>query len=215
MDLPESVELAKRTIKSALTKSNLTVNHYSAVTPKDNPKFSLELSNVNTEGFVLDTGSRPNNVLAAFHSHYNIWQEASVAHPSDIFIIFEHDAVVLDQIPYNTPFKQAMTIGAPSYGKFQSPKSLGINPLTSKKYFPGAHAYMIRPSAARAFIEQSRKIALATDIFLNQDYFPFLEEYYPWPVIAKDTFSTIQNISGCVAKHSYNKGNGYEIIKVD
>ena len=44
-----------------------------------------------------------------------------------------------------------------------------------------------------------------TDIFLSNKNFDFLEEYYPWPVHVRDTFTTIQKEKGCVAKHAYNK----------
>ena len=49
-----------------------------------------------------------------------------------------------------------------------------------------------------------------TDVFLHLDIFPDLEEYYPWPVEAWDSFTTIQNPEGCLAKHNY--GQQYEII---
>ena len=49
-----------------------------------------------------------------------------------------------------------------------------------------------------------------TDTFLNLDNFPWLQEYYPWIVEAKDNFTTIQNENGCQAKHNYNET--YEII---
>jgi hypothetical protein len=32
-----------------------------------------------------------------------------------------------------------------------------------------------------------------------------LEEYYPWPVEVRESFSTIQKTQGCLAKHMYNK----------
>jgi hypothetical protein len=54
--------------------------------------------------------------------------------------------------------------------------------------------------------------ARPTDVFLNADTFPFLQELYPWPVIAKDTFTTIQKSEGCQAKHNFNAN--YEIIDV-
>jgi hypothetical protein len=47
-------------------------------------------------------------------------------------------------------------------------------------------------------------------VFLHKERFPWLEEYYPWPVQAKDTFTTIQNVEGCQAKHRFN--NEYKII---
>jgi len=52
----------------------------------------------------------------------------------------------------------------------------------------------------------------STDIFLNLDWFPWLQEYYPWPVEARDNFTTIQNQTGCLAKHNY--GEGYDIEEV-
>ena len=45
-----------------------------------------------------------------------------------------------------------------------------------------------------------------TDIYLKKDNFPWLTEYYPWPVMADDSFSCIQLDEGCKAKHNYNKG---------
>ena len=51
--------------------------------------------------------------------------------------------------------------------------------------------------------------ARPTDVFLNRNTFPFLEEYFPWPVEAKDSFTTIQSERGCTAKH-----NKVEIIDV-
>ena len=63
----------------------------------------------------------------------------------------------------------------------------------------------MKPKAARTIIAHAREYACATDVFLNNDFFPWLEEFYPWPVVAKDEFSTIQNEGGCAAKHGYNK----------
>ena len=40
--------------------------------------------------------------------------------------------------------------------------------------------------------------------------FRWLEEFYPWPVESKDSFTTIQKTEGCLAKHGY--GEAYEII---
>lgn len=52
--------------------------------------------------------------------------------------------------------------------------------------------------------------AASTDVFLSINNFPTLQEYYPWPVEAKDSFTTIQRQAGCLAKHSY--GETYDII---
>ena len=45
---------------------------------------------------------------------------------------------------------------------------------------------------------------------LNKNNFPWLQECYPWPVEADDSFTTIQKTEGCLAKHNY--GESYEII---
>jgi GR25 family glycosyltransferase involved in LPS biosynthesis len=80
----------------------------------------------------------------------------------------------------------------------------------SKRYFPGAHAYQVNPTGAQKLIDQARVYARPTDVFLNIDTFPWLQEYYPWPVEARDTFTTIQKTEGCLAKHNYN--DSYKII---
>jgi GR25 family glycosyltransferase involved in LPS biosynthesis len=85
-----------------------------------------------------------------------------------------------------------------------------VNQLVSKPYFPGAHAYMLKPAGAKAFIAKAHEKPLPTDIFINKVNFPWLEEYYPWPVEARDTFTTIQKVEGCLAKHNYN--DDYKII---
>jgi hypothetical protein len=118
--------------------------------------------------------------------------------------------VFVDQVNVFMNFDRAINIGQPSYGKARRPMMLGVNPLTSKQYFPGAHAYMIKPTGAAAFISRAGLDAGPTDVFLHKERFPWLEEYYPWPVQAKDTFTTIQNVEGCQAKHRFN--NEYKII---
>ena len=57
-------------------------------------------------------------------------------------------------------------------------------------------------------IDQARMEARPTDVFLNVNTFPFLEEHDPWPVEARDSFTTIQSEIGCRAKH-----NKVEIIE--
>ncbi len=42
--------------------------------------------------------------------------------------------------------------------------------------------------------------------------FPNLKEFYPWPVRANDNFTTIQKTEGCLAKHNWNEGIGYDIV---
>ena len=51
---------------------------------------------------------------------------------------------------------------------------------------------------------------MPTDVYLNTQFFPWLQEYYPWIAEAKDHFTTIQKEKGCLAKHNYNEN--YEIL---
>ena len=210
--LEGSVKCAERCIKSANDRSNLHVEMFDAITPKDNPREMARKRQINLEGFKHDIGSRPDNVVSAFMSHYTLWDMC--ARGKDEFVIFEHDAVVLDQIPQYAPYKGCLSLGAPSYGRFVQPFQMGVIPLTSKKYFPGAHAYKLKPEGAKVLVEQAPFYAQATDVYLNTGIFPWLEEYYPWPVIAKDTFTTIQNKTGCYAKHNYKEGS-YDFVKVE
>ena len=211
-DLDKSVKVAERCIESA-DKFNIKTEMFPAVTPNDNPSMIFEKLGLEKNHFKNDFGSRPENVLSTFLSHYRLWELCSRG--KETFIIFEHDAVVVDRIPTAAQFDGCMNIGAPSYGKWNTPPKLGVNPLTSKPYFPGAHAYMIKPEAAKIFCEVAVTSAQPADVFLQTSLFPWLQEYYLWPVIAKDSFTTVQNKSGSSAKHNYKKNpNNYEFIKV-
>jgi GR25 family glycosyltransferase involved in LPS biosynthesis len=164
---------------------------------------------LNIDGFHNDQFySRYENCVAAFMSHFSLW--SMCYEQQEEFTIFEHDAIVVNHIPRHIPYKEVISIGKPSYGGHIDLKSFGVNPLTSKRYFPGAHAYRLRPVGAKKLIDQAKICAKPTDIYLNLDTFPNLQEYYPWPVEAKDTFTTIQKRQGCLAKHNYDET--YKII---
>jgi GR25 family glycosyltransferase involved in LPS biosynthesis len=138
-----------------------------------------------------------------------LWQQCAAG--KEDYMILEHDAYFVDKVP-NINYQACISLGKPSYGKYNTPGKIGVNPLTSKRYFPGAHAYMVKPKAAEILVEQARLAARPTDVFLTVDKFPWLEEYYPWPVEARDSFSTIQRIDGCVAKHNFGKKYGIEKV---
>jgi len=56
-------------------------------------------------------------------------------------------------------------------------------------------------------------LACPTDLYICNKNFPFVNEYYPWPVEARDSFTSIQTETGCLAKHSYQKdASKYKII---
>lgn len=197
----ESLKSAERCIKSA-KEYNLDVEMFFGTTPNDNPLDILDKLKIPLEGF-KGKYSRLENCVAAFLSHRSLWQ-MSIDINEDI-LIFEHDAVVVAPVPVFKPFDKLISYGKPSYGKYSDPLKLGVNLLTSKPYLPGAHAYRIKPSAAKIVLDKAQSSAGPTDVFLNNNNFPWIEEYYPWPVEVLDTFTTIQKTEGCLAKHGYNE----------
>ena len=206
-DLPQSVELAERCIASG-EKYGLAIEKFDAVTPRNtNVVEEAKTLGIDPSRFE-EVYSRTENCIAAFLSHYSLWVKCAAG--NDTFTIFEHDAVVINNINPFMAFDKVISLGQPSYGKFVVPDHLGAGPLTSKPYFPGAHAYRLSPQGAKLLVEAAQTVAGPTDIFLHLANFPWLQEHYPWLAIADDSFSTIQNSKGCFAKHNY--GDQYVII---
>lgn len=213
MNHTQSVQSSERCIRSG-EKYGEEIKQWSAITPENKPlviaaKEKIPLKYFQREG---NRYSRYENVISAFLSHYSLWKHcATVGEP---IRIFEHDAVVMTQLPQILMFgKKCVSLGQPSYGKWNTPQNMGLNRLTSKTYFPGAHAYQLTPEGAQELVERARVDAGPTDVYLHIDRFPWLEEYYPWPVIADDYFTTIQSQRGCLAKHSYQSNpEKYEIL---
>lgn len=205
MTLPQSVEIADRCIDSG-KKFGVDIEKFPATTPKDDVYKIVSSEQINISGFD-ERFSRKENAIACFLSHYRLWKKCVEANES-IFIL-EHDAVVTSKIDMNVSFKGVLSLGKPSYGKFTTPRN-GIGPLTSKDYLPGAHAYMINPMAAKHLINRSKIKAIPTDVFIDRRQFSWIEELYPWPVEVQDSFSTVQKVAGCIAKHNYKEG--FEIL---
>lgn len=206
IDNKKSIEAADRCIDSGV-KHGMLIQNFRAITPRDPIRDILKKQGISDQGF-KEKFSRLDNCIAAFLSHYALWTQCAAG--KEEFQIFEHDAVVVNEIPEFINYKNCISLGKPSYGKYQTPANIGVNSLTSKRYFPGAHAYRLKPAGARLLVTQAKVLARPTDVFLTLDTFPWLEEYYPWPVEAHDTFSTIQRTEGCLAKHNYS--DKYEII---
>jgi GR25 family glycosyltransferase involved in LPS biosynthesis len=204
LDNIKSRQAADRCIKSA-ERNGLKVSYFKAITPKDSP---LKISSQEEIpiGLFEEKYSRFDNCLSAFLSHYWLWKMTAAG--TEPHIIFEHDAVVVNSVPNLKG--DIVNLGKPSYGKFNTPNVLGEGPLVSKRYFPGAHAYYITPKGAQQLIDKAKTHACPTDIFINKDTFPDVKEYYPWIAEARDNFTTIQNQTGCLAKHNY--GETYEIL---
>lgn len=205
-----SMKAANKCINTAKTY-NIDVQIFKAITPLDNPLKILEEKGISVDGFNRDKKySRLENCVAAFLSHYSIWEMASK--DNDDYLILEHDAYFTGPIPKIVVYNKLISFGHPSYGKYNTPNMFGVNPLTSKPHLPGAHAYMLNKLGAKVIIEKAKTDARTTDVFLNTSNFPWLEEYYPWAVEARDTFTTIQKEEGCLAKHNWKGGIGYGIV---
>jgi len=211
MDNKRSLQVAKRCVKHA-AYYNIDVKLFEATTPKDKPIKMLKALNIEPAGFT-EVYSRPDRCMSAFLSHHRLWEKCAEEN-NEPYIIFEHDAImtgqlgIMPRIHWDAPV--LVSIGAPSYGKFNVPSKLGLNKLMSKQYLPGAHAYIINPQAAQALIDRAKIDASPTDVFIHNDRFNFLHELYPYIAEAKDNFTTIQKEQGCLAKHGY--GESYDII---
>lgn len=204
---PRSIESALRCIRSM---PEFNVQMFSAFTPSDKPTKILQSKGIPLERF-KEVFSYYDSCCAAFLSHYTLWENC--VKDNEEYQIFEHDAVRNSNLPMTIQYDKVISIGRPSYGFYNTPLTLGVNKLTSKSYFPGAHAYRLKPSGAKMLISRSKIDAAPTDIFLSLNRFPWLQEYYPWPVEAKDNFSTIQKLAGCEAKHGWQGGLAYEILR--
>ena len=155
-----SLETSWRCIESG-KKFGLDIERFSAITPSDNPLLLLEQEGISDLGFE-EKYSRNLNCISAFLSHYSLWKKCIEL--DEEVIIFEHDAVLVDPIP-NAPYTYVCNFGKPSYGNWITPKTLGVNPLTSKKYFPGAHAYGVKPEGAKQLVYEATSSGKPTDVY--------------------------------------------------
>ena len=210
MNNPKSVHSANRCIASA---PNLKIQYFKGITPDDDTISILNENNINDlNNFKIDQKfSRMERCIAAFLSHLHLWKKS--VELNENVIIFEHDAIVTGNIPKNLNFDKVMTLSKPSYGNYITPSYLGVGPLIQKRYFGGAHGYIVSPLGAKELLKKAETDAGPTDVFLHLNNFSFLQEYYPWVVEAKDSFTTIQNEKGCRAKHMYHiNPKNYRII---
>jgi GR25 family glycosyltransferase involved in LPS biosynthesis len=202
VDNPKSVASAQRCIDSGKQFGH-DVEMWNALTPQNIDVFQAAAIAKIRPNQLKETYSHFESCVAAFLSHMSLW-ELCVKTQEEVQI-FEHDAVFVNSVPNFINYAGCLNLGAPSYGKYNTPTMLGVNPLTSKRYFPGAHAYRLKPQAAKLLIQEAQIRSRPTDVFLHVDTFPWLEEYYPWPVKCMDSFTTIQKHEGCLAKHNYGK----------
>ena len=151
IDNKKSIEAADRCINSGV-KQGLLIQNFRAITPNDPIRDILKKQGISDQGF-KEKFSRLDNCIAAFLSHYALWTQCAAG--KEEFQIFEHDAVVVGEIPEFINYQYCVSLGKPSYGKYNDPIRIGVNPLTSKRYFPGAHAYWLKPAGARLLVAQA------------------------------------------------------------
>lgn len=187
---------------------------FDAITPENSDVDGmLAKRRIPTDGFLADSQySRTQRCKAAFLSHMSIWEKCLKDRDGEPYLIMEHDARVVLPVPEQMPIgANIVNLGKPSYGRYNTPKSLGFGPLVSKNYLPGAHGYMINASGAFELIERAKVDGGPTDTYIHNNRFPTkIAEYYPWPIEVRETFTTIQHKGGIAAKHQANEK--YEII---
>ena len=200
----KSINVANRCINSG-NKFGLDIKMFNAFTPRHNPLKILESRNFNIKNFTRPSyHSYEEEAAGCFLSHLTLWEKCIEINKT--IIILEHDAIIINEIPFNildgTGFDKVINLGKPATGEFDTPEFTGASLMVSSTRFKGTHAYAIKPAGALKLINQAKIHATAADIFLNTKTFPFLEELYPWPVITKLEFSTIQKKTN---KYSTNR----------
>ncbi len=205
LNLQQSMEVADRAADSAI-EFGLSPIRWPGVW-RDEAQYEMEAEGLK-KGTFDETWSNTDAALGNFVAQYRIWQE--IAH-GDPGLILEHDSVVVARIPPLDGHGDIVTLAKPSFGKIRRPANPGFYPLfSSGDKIPGAHGYYLTPSGAGALISMAkRKGAIPVDKFICPQRF-HITEYFPWPIEAHDTFTTIQKQKGCLSKHNF--GPDYKIF---
>lgn len=187
--LEDSVKSSQKAIQSALDVGfNQPIEIFDAVLP-DEWKDILPFVNE------FDEYERPDNVGACFASHYLLWQKCIEL--DEPILILEHDAIFKHNIP-EIDFDMCVNLGRPSYIRpdhiiYEEPKD-GLSLITQLNFL-GHHAYAIKPEAAKIFCNDVKTRPLRpNDVWIDKDYYPWLQEYRPYPIHADTDFSTIQTV---------------------
>ncbi len=133
--------------------------------------------------------------MACSMSHYLLWKECADA--DEDYLILEHDARFQRELP-PIDFFGACQINDPRGGGYRGAwhsdtmtarGTHGVHPLTPKREpgsltpdgFSGASAYLVRPFAAREFVDAFHRLGVwPNDATVCLQLFPWLEEYYPF-----------------------------------
>ncbi len=206
-NLPQSVEVAERASESAV-KFGLEPVFWPGVW-RDDAMAQLQAEGLQMGKFDESWSNTP-AAMGNFVAQYRIWKEISHGEPA---VILEHDSVVVAPIPVLAGRGDIVTLAKPSFGKLRNQREAGFYSLfSSGDKIPGAHGYYLTPTGAATLVSMAkRKGAIPVDKFICPQRF-HITEYYPWPIEAHDSFTTIQRVKGCLAKHNYGHGKDYQIL---
>ena len=220
-DNPYSESVGSRCISSA-KQHGLQVEKFDAVVPNNVDDFmqteslSWTWADMNTKTICSKTGLeqfpyRTKNLkakIACSLSHYVLWKKC--VEINEDLLILEHDAVFVRSLP-DISFCGSVQINDPEgggyNGKYHSRlmkkrKTEGVFPLTRKRPidskipdgFSGNSAYIVKPWAAQEFINAFKEYGVwPNDATICLQLFPWLEEYYPFVTVVKQSKSTTQD----------------------
>ena len=214
-----SEESANRCIVSA-HNHGVCVNKFTAVTKDTVEKIMADhnlvwsWANNNTENTICPftglkqfpyTSGDLRNKMACSMSHYLLWKLC--VEINEPILILEHDAVFVQSLP-EIDFKGSIQINNPARGGYRGNQhsqdmhirgTNGVHSLTRKRPvdslipdgFSGNSAYIVKPWAAQEFINAFHKYGVwPNDATICLQLFPWLEEYYPFITVVKQTQST-------------------------
>jgi GR25 family glycosyltransferase involved in LPS biosynthesis len=140
-------------------------------------------------------------------SHYLLWEQC--VELDEPILILEHDAVFIRDFPQDVEFNGICMINDPAGATprgtqwSQHMRQRGGEGAFEKtwirtekeRHIPdglaGNSAYMVKPWAAQEIINTFHKIGVwPNDATICAQLFPYLEEYYPFITVAKQTQST-------------------------
>lgn len=136
-------------------------------------------------------------------SHYRLWLDCAAQ--EETFLILEHDAVfvrAMPEIEFDGICQVNDPLGATHRGSWWAEqmegRAEGAYPKTPVRTDPrvpdglaGNSAYLIKPWAARKLVNKCHEVGLwPNDAIMCIQFFPFLQEYYPFITRVEQTMST-------------------------
>lgn len=206
LHLSESIAIAERCIASG-KQFGVAIEKRAGVW-RDEAIAAMESEGLR-QGLWDTSWSNTPAVIGNFVAQYRIWREIMKTGPG---LVLEHDAVVVATLPALDAAGDIVSLGKPSFGRLRPKDRVGFHPLFSTgDKIPGAHGYYLTEHGAADLVKAAQRDgAMPVDKFICPQRFPHIREYWPWPIEAHDSFTTIQKEKGCRSKHNYR--DGYRIL---